>query len=180
MTLLFLRKNYLDAWFPSSATTAILNSRRTDRTACSRACSGPPTARHISIFVSVRAGGHSFPGAPNAGVDCGHEELRRDVRARCLGMGADRMKNSRYVARSTAIAARALGDETMVMSATDSTLFTLNEIASVIWAAADGVTPLDQSAANKICTQYDITPELALTEEDALFAHVATPGFFRC
>jgi hypothetical protein len=37
------------------------------------------------------------------------------------------MKNSRYVARSTAIAARALGDETMVMSATNSTLFTLNE-----------------------------------------------------
>ena len=39
------------------------------------------------------------------------------------------MNNKRYVARSTAIAARVLGDETMVMSATNSTLFTLDEIA---------------------------------------------------
>jgi len=91
-------------------------------------------------------------------------------------MGADRMKNSRYVARSTAIAARALGDETMVMSATDSTLFTLNEIASVIWAAADGVTPLDQIVANKICTQYDITPELALKDAETLVEDLAAHG----
>ena len=86
------------------------------------------------------------------------------------------MKNSRYVARSTAIAARALGDETMVMSATDSTLFTLNEIASVIWAAADGVTPLDQIVANKICTQYDITPELALKDAETLVEGLAAHG----
>jgi hypothetical protein len=86
------------------------------------------------------------------------------------------MKNSRYVARSTAIAARALGDETMVMSATNSTLFTLNEIASVIWAAADGVTPLDQIVANKICTQYDITPELALKDAETLVEDLAGHG----
>jgi hypothetical protein len=86
------------------------------------------------------------------------------------------MKNGRYVARSTAIAARALGDETMVMSATDSTLFTLNEIASVIWAAADGVTPLDQIVANKICTQYDITPELAMKDAEALVEDLSAHG----
>jgi hypothetical protein len=86
------------------------------------------------------------------------------------------MKNSRYVARSTAIAARALGNETMVMSATNSTLFTLNEIASVIWAAADGVTPLDQIVANKICAQYDITPELALKDAEALVEGLAAHG----
>lgn len=86
------------------------------------------------------------------------------------------MKNSRYVARSTAIAARALGDEMMIMSATNSTLFTLNEIASVIWAAADGVTPLDQIVANKICTQYDITPELALKDAETLVEDLAAHG----
>ena len=86
------------------------------------------------------------------------------------------MKNSRYVARSTAVAARALGDETMVMSATNSTLFTLNEIASVIWAAADGVTPLDQIVANKICTQYDITPELALKDAETFVEDLAAHG----
>ena len=77
------------------------------------------------------------------------------------------MNNYRYVARSTAIAARALGDETMVMSATNSTLFTLDG-ASVIWEAADGVTPLDEIVANKICAQYDIAPEVALKDAEAL------------
>ncbi len=86
------------------------------------------------------------------------------------------MKNSRYVARSTAIAARALGNETMVMSATNSTLFTLNEIASVIWAAADGVTPLDQIVANKICTEYDITPEAALKDAESFVEDLAAHG----
>src|SRR5580693_2888074 len=86
------------------------------------------------------------------------------------------MKNYRYVARSKAIAARALGNETMVMSATNSTLFTLNEIASVIWAAADGVTPLDQIVANELCAQYDITPELALKDAETLVEGLAAHG----
>ena len=86
------------------------------------------------------------------------------------------MKNYRYVARSTAIAARALGDETMVMSATNSTLFTLNEVASVIWEAADGVTPLDEIVANKICTQYDIAPEVALKDAETLVEGLAGHG----
>jgi len=86
------------------------------------------------------------------------------------------MRNYRYVARSTAIASRALGDEVMVMSAADSTLFTLDEVASVIWGAADGVTPLDEIVANKICTQYDITPEIALKDAEALVEQLAGRG----
>jgi Coenzyme PQQ synthesis protein D (PqqD) len=86
------------------------------------------------------------------------------------------MNKSRYVARSTAIAARALGDETMVMSATNSTLFTLNEVASVIWEAADGVTPLDRIVADKICAQYDIAPELALQDAETLVNDLAAHG----
>jgi hypothetical protein len=86
------------------------------------------------------------------------------------------MTNSRYVARSTAIAARALGDETMVMSATNSTLFTLNEIASLIWEAADGVTPLDQIVANTICTRYDVAPEIAMKDAEALVENLAGHG----
>jgi hypothetical protein len=49
-----------------------------------------------------------------------------------------------YIARSTAIAARMLGGEMMIMSALDSTFFTLNEVATVIWQAADGNTPLSE------------------------------------
>ena len=37
-----------------------------------------------------------------------------------------------YIARSTAIAARALAGEMMVMNSTDSTFFTLNEVATAI------------------------------------------------
>ncbi len=62
------------------------------------------------------------------------------------------MTSVQYVSRSKAIAARTLGDETMVMSATNSTLFTLDEVASAIWKALDGVTPLDQIVASKVCS----------------------------
>jgi len=67
----------------------------------------------------------------------------------------------RYIARSTAIAARLLGGEMMVMSALDSTFFTLNEIATVIWQAADGRTPLSEIVANKICEEFDVDRERA-------------------
>lgn len=86
------------------------------------------------------------------------------------------MSNNRYVARSAAIASRALGDETMVMSAKDSTLFTLDEVASVIWDAADGVTPLAEIVAKKICTQYDIAPEVALKDAETLVENLAGHG----
>ena len=78
------------------------------------------------------------------------------------------MSEKRYVSRSTAIAARALGDETMVMSAANSTLFTLDEVATVIWEAADGATPLEEIVTKKVCTQYDVTPEVALKDAEAL------------
>lgn len=86
------------------------------------------------------------------------------------------MSNPRYVARSTSIAARALGDETMIMSAKTSTLFTLNEVASVIWQAADGVTPLEQIVATRICPRYDIAPDLALKDAEALVEDLASHG----
>src|ERR1700691_777529 len=86
------------------------------------------------------------------------------------------MKNYRYVARSTAIAARALGDETMVMSATNSTLFTLDEVATVIWEAADGATPLEEIVTNRVCAHYDIAPEVALKDAEVLVEQLAERG----
>lgn len=84
--------------------------------------------------------------------------------------------NTLYVARNTAIAARALGEETMVMSAADSTLFTLDEIASLIWDAADGTTPLEEIVASRICAQYDVAPEVALKDAEALVENLADRG----
>jgi Coenzyme PQQ synthesis protein D (PqqD) len=86
------------------------------------------------------------------------------------------MKSNRYVARSTAIAARALGNETMVMSAANSTLFTLDEIATVIWDAADGSMTLEEIVTTKICAQYDVTPEAALKDAELFAQQLAAHG----
>jgi Coenzyme PQQ synthesis protein D (PqqD) len=64
-----------------------------------------------------------------------------------------------YIARSTAIAARMLGGEMMIMSAVDSTFFTLNEVATLIWQSADGQTPLSEIVEQKICQEYEIEPK---------------------
>ena len=86
------------------------------------------------------------------------------------------MNEKRYVARSAAIASRVLGDETMVMSAANSTLFTLDEIATAIWEAADGATPLEEIVTKKVCVQYDIAPEVALKDAEALVEQLAEHG----
>ena len=46
----------------------------------------------------------------------------------------------------------------MIMSAVDSTFFTLNEVATVIWQAADGRTSLSDIVASRICPEFDVDP----------------------
>jgi hypothetical protein len=72
--------------------------------------------------------------------------------------------NDCYVARNPIVAARAIGDTVVIMSA-DSELFTLNEVASVIWNAADGFTPLSQIVEKAVCANFDI--DLAIAKADA-------------
>jgi Coenzyme PQQ synthesis protein D (PqqD) len=67
----------------------------------------------------------------------------------------------KYIAKGSALAARMLGGEMMIMSASDSTFFSLNEVASFIWQAADGQTPLSQIVSNKICSEFAVDPEMA-------------------
>jgi len=84
--------------------------------------------------------------------------------------------NAKYIARSSAIAARRLGDEMIVMSALDSTLFTLNEVATAIWQAADGRTPLADIVRRTVCREFDVTPELAYRDAEALVDDLAGHG----
>jgi hypothetical protein len=49
----------------------------------------------------------------------------------------------------------------MIMSAVDSTFFTLNEVATLIWQAADGRTPLSDIVINKICLEFDVDSDHA-------------------
>ena len=78
-----------------------------------------------------------------------------------------------YIARGKAVAARSLGDETMIMSVTDSTVYALDEIATVIWKAADGATPLARIVQEKICAEYDVAPEAALRDAEELCRELA-------
>ena len=81
-----------------------------------------------------------------------------------------------YVTRSHAVAARELAGEMMIMSATDSTLFSLNETATLIWNAADGKTSLRDIVENKICQEFDVEPETACRDAEALVASLASLG----
>jgi hypothetical protein len=69
-----------------------------------------------------------------------------------------------------------VGGEMMIMSAVDSTFFTLNETATLIWQAADGTTPLAQIIADKVCSEYDIDPETAARDVENFVAELSEHG----
>jgi len=87
--------------------------------------------------------------------------------------------NPLYIARSSEVAARTLGSETMIMSARDSTLFSLNETASAIWQAADGCTPLSEIVARTVCAEYDVQTAEALQHAEELVRELASHGILR-
>jgi Coenzyme PQQ synthesis protein D (PqqD) len=82
----------------------------------------------------------------------------------------------KYIARSKAIAARMLGGEMMVMSASDSTFFTLNDVASTIWQAADGRTPLSEIVAGRVCQEFEVDRERAQRAADRFVDELSQHG----
>ena len=87
--------------------------------------------------------------------------------------------NDVYISRSTAVAARELGGEMVIMSAVDSTLFSLNETASLIWQAADGKTPLSEIVELRICNEFDVVLEDAYRDAMALVEELAGYGILQ-
>ena len=81
-----------------------------------------------------------------------------------------------YIARSSETAARLLGDEMIIMSVRDSMLFTLNPVATVIWQAADGSTPLWEIVERRVCAEFDIEPGPAYHDAVAFVEQVARHG----
>ena len=81
-----------------------------------------------------------------------------------------------YIARSSAIAARILAGEMMVMNSMDSTFFTLNEVATAIWQAADGRTPLREIVRNSVCQQFEVDPEQAHADAEEFVAELSRHG----
>jgi len=81
-----------------------------------------------------------------------------------------------YVARSRTVAARQLGEEMVIMSAVDSTLFNLNPVAALIWQAADGQTPLAKIVEERICPVFDVEPGEALRDAEQFVSDLAAHG----
>jgi hypothetical protein len=84
-----------------------------------------------------------------------------------------------YVARNPRVAARSLDGEMMIMSGRDSTLFTLNKTATILWQAADGATPLEQIVQQKICTEYQVEPAEALRDAESVARDLASHGILQ-
>ena len=86
------------------------------------------------------------------------------------------MNANRYVARAANVAARMIGGEMMIMSGADSSLYSLNETASILWQAADGITPLAQIVEQHICADYTVDPATALRDAEELAEELARNG----
>src|ERR1039458_482539 len=85
-------------------------------------------------------------------------------------------ENCIYIARSSAIAARALAGEMIVMNSADSTFFTLNEVATTIFQAAAGRSPLREIVRDRICPQFDVDPEQAQADAEQFVAELSSHG----
>lgn len=84
--------------------------------------------------------------------------------------------SEKYIARSSSIAARMLGGEMMIMSAVDSTFFTLNEVATVIWQCADGCMPLSQILKEKVCEEFEVEAETARQDAEQFVEQLSQHG----
>lgn len=82
----------------------------------------------------------------------------------------------KYIARSSQIAARMLGGDMMVMSSVDSTFFTLNEVATAIWQAADGCTPLTEIVARNVCGEFEVDAEIAHRDAEQFVNELSQHG----
>jgi len=72
--------------------------------------------------------------------------------------------NLLYIVQSSDSVSRKMGDETIIMLSPESHLLTLNETATLIWEAADGVTPLDTIVTDKVCEVYAVDYETAYAD----------------
>ena len=79
-----------------------------------------------------------------------------------------------YMARNPRVAARSLDGEMMIMSGRDSTLFTLNKTATILWQSADGITPLDEIVKIRICPEFEVEPTEALQDAETLARELAS------
>ena len=86
------------------------------------------------------------------------------------------MADNLYIKRSDDVAARMIGDELMIMSARDSSLYSLNETAALLWQSADGLTPLSEIVERQICAGFEVDPVTAMQDAKEVVADLAQRG----
>jgi hypothetical protein len=82
----------------------------------------------------------------------------------------------KYLTQSTDIAWRTIGDDTVIVSIADSTLFVLNAVGTAIWNAADGTIPLSQIIRERVCAEFDVTEEQALADAQEFIGELTKHG----
>jgi hypothetical protein len=81
-----------------------------------------------------------------------------------------------YLSQSADIAARTLGDDTIIMSTLNSTVFMLNSVGTAIWNAADGRTPLSRIVHDRVCSEFDVAEEEAYADAQEFVGQLAEHG----
>jgi hypothetical protein len=81
-----------------------------------------------------------------------------------------------YLSQSADIAARTLGDDTLIMSTIDSTIFVLNSVGSAIWNAADGQTTLSQIVHDRVSSEFEVSDQEAYADAQEFVGQLAEHG----
>jgi hypothetical protein len=81
-----------------------------------------------------------------------------------------------YLSQSADVAARTLGDDTLIMSTIDSTIFVLNSVGTAIWNAADGKTPLSQIVHDRVCGEFEVAGDEAYADAEEFAGQLAEHG----
>ena len=81
----------------------------------------------------------------------------------------------RYPVQNSRAAWRVYDGEAVIVSPDDSTLHTLNEVGTLIWEAADGLTSVEALAA-RIAGEFDVSSETARRDVEAFIEHLARRG----
>src|SRR5437660_1589947 len=84
--------------------------------------------------------------------------------------------SDKFIRRSRKTAARMVGGEMVVLSVVDSSLYNLNEIASLVWQAADGTTPLRVIVDDRIVPHFEIDAATAYRDALELVAALSRHG----
>jgi hypothetical protein len=81
-----------------------------------------------------------------------------------------------YIARDARLAARKVAGEMVILSADDSSLYVLNEIGTLLWEAADGVTPLDEIVDRIVCSTFEIDAPTGLRDARQFLDDLSSHG----